>query len=65
VAERLKAHAWKVCKPKGFVGSNPILSAIKQAPKGAFFMAEKKSEKPSRLEKIVRKTSTNHTLLYK
>ena len=27
VAEWLKAHAWKVCKPKGFEGSNPFLSA--------------------------------------
>ena len=38
MAERLKAHAWKVCKPKGFVGSNPILSANEQAPiKGLFY----------------------------
>ncbi len=28
VLEWLKRHAWKACKPlKGFVGSNPILSA--------------------------------------
>ena len=28
VAEWSKAHAWKVCKlQKGFMGSNPILSA--------------------------------------
>ena len=27
MAEWLKAHAWKVCKPKGFEGSNPFLSA--------------------------------------
>lgn len=28
VAEWLKAHAWKACKPqKGFEGSNPSLSA--------------------------------------
>ena len=30
VAEWLKAHAWKACKPqKGFEGSNPSLSARK------------------------------------
>lgn len=29
VLEWLKRHAWKACKPlKGFVGSNPILSAV-------------------------------------
>jgi hypothetical protein len=29
MAEWSKAHAWKVCKPqKGFMGSNPILSAF-------------------------------------
>ncbi len=28
VAEWLKAHAWKVCIPKGIEGSNPFLSAI-------------------------------------
>ena len=28
MAERLKAHAWKVCIPSGIVGSNPTLSAI-------------------------------------
>jgi hypothetical protein len=28
MAERLKAHAWKACVPKGTVGSNPTLSAI-------------------------------------
>ena len=28
MAEWLKAHAWKACKPqKGFAGSNPALSA--------------------------------------
>ncbi len=27
VSEWLKEHAWKVCKPKGFEGSNPFLSA--------------------------------------
>ena len=38
VAEWLKAHAWKVCKPKGFVGSNPILSANNSAPLRGFFI---------------------------
>ena len=52
VAERLKAHAWKVCRPKGLVGSNPILSANKQAPKGAFLLAERMGEKPSRVRQI-------------
>ena len=47
MAERLKAHAWKVCKPKGFEGSNPFLSANDEAPKGVFLLAEKKGEKPS------------------
>jgi hypothetical protein len=28
VAEWSKAHAWKACKPKGFQGSNPCLTAI-------------------------------------
>ena len=28
MAERFKAHAWKVCIPSGIVGSNPTLSAI-------------------------------------
>ena len=38
VAERLKAHAWKVCKPKGFEGSNPFLSANDKAPvQGLFY----------------------------
>ncbi len=32
VAEWSKAHAWKVCKPKGFEGSNPFLSANDKAP---------------------------------
>ena len=28
--EWLKRHAWKACKPpKGFTGSNPVLSALK------------------------------------
>jgi hypothetical protein len=27
MAERLKAHAWKACVPKGTEGSNPSLSA--------------------------------------
>ncbi len=27
VSERLKEHAWKVCKSKGFEGSNPSLTA--------------------------------------
>ena len=31
MAERLKAHAWKACVPKGTVGSNPTLSATKSA----------------------------------
>ena len=31
MAERLKAHAWKACVPKGTVGSNPTLSAIQPA----------------------------------
>jgi hypothetical protein len=31
MAERLKAHAWKACVPKGTVGSNPTLSAIQSA----------------------------------
>ena len=28
VSEWLKEHAWKVCKSKGFEGSNPSLTAI-------------------------------------
>ena|GEM_PF-2507463 len=42
VAEWLKAHAWKVCIPKGIEGSNPFLSAISKATSFlvAFFMAE-------------------------
>lgn len=42
VAEWLKAHAWKVCIPKGIEGSNPFLSAIHKATSFlvAFFMAE-------------------------
>ena len=28
MAERLKAHAWKACVPRGTEGSNPSLSAI-------------------------------------
>lgn len=32
VAEWLKAHAWKVCIPKGIEGSNPFLSAILNKP---------------------------------
>ena len=28
VSEWPKEHAWKVCKSKGFEGSNPSLSAI-------------------------------------
>jgi hypothetical protein len=31
MAERLKAHAWKACVPKGTVGSNPTLSANQSA----------------------------------
>lgn len=27
MVERLKAHAWKACVPKGTAGSNPVLSA--------------------------------------
>lgn len=34
VAERSKAHAWKACNPKGFVGSNPTLTA---KPKAKWF----------------------------
>ena len=33
VAERLKAHAWKVCIRKRIEGSNPSLSAIFTAMK--------------------------------
>ncbi len=29
MAEWFKAHAWKACKGLPFMGSNPILSAIK------------------------------------
>ena len=28
MAERLKAHAWRACVPKGTVGSNPTLSGL-------------------------------------
>lgn len=28
VSEWFKEHAWKACKSKGFVGSNPTLTAI-------------------------------------
>jgi hypothetical protein len=45
VAEWLKAHAWKVCIPKGIEGSNPSLTAIqKPPPVGGFFMAMRKGE---------------------
>jgi hypothetical protein len=30
MAERLKAHAWRACSPKGVVGSNPTPSASSQ-----------------------------------
>ena len=55
MAEWLKAHAWKACKPKGFEGSNPFLSANEVAPfLGLFLLVEWKGEKPSGFEKIVR-----------
>jgi hypothetical protein len=41
MAERLKAHAWKVCIPqKGIVGSNPTPSAIKSMIRSRLFSAE-------------------------
>jgi hypothetical protein len=39
VSEWLKEHAWKVCKSKGFEGSNPSPTAIYKKPRlGAFFL---------------------------
>ena len=40
VSEWSKEHAWKVCKSKGFEGSNPSLTAKYKKPRsGAFFLA--------------------------
>jgi hypothetical protein len=46
MAEWSKAHAWKVCKlQKGFMGSNPILSAFtRHSPNGN---GEHRSPKPA------------------
>ena len=38
MAERFKAHAWKVCILFGIVGSNPTLSAKKIDKKNVIFI---------------------------
>jgi hypothetical protein len=41
VSEWSKEHAWKVCKSKGFEGSNPSLTAKFKSPfSGAFFLPQ-------------------------
>ncbi|SMG63420.1 conserved hypothetical protein [methanotrophic bacterial endosymbiont of Bathymodiolus sp.] len=51
LAERPKAHAWKVCIRQRIKGSNPLLSAIKQKNRfsvAGFFMPDTHGYKPSR-----------------
>jgi hypothetical protein len=53
VSEWSKEHAWKVCKSKGFEGSNPSLTAkYKKAPlRGFFYGRVREGENPRRFDK--------------